>query len=168
MTLWSFLHISKVTQNNSTQQTYNDQIGNFYSWDSTVANHARVKVLDKVLIVDERFILGSGIITKLSIETSSKVRSRCAKCASTKISARTEITPVYRCALCKFEFDIPAKENIEVLSYIAYYGDAWRPFNGLLKKILEPAYRSKAVQQSIRQLDKSFLPLEVSEWSQTT
>ena len=133
MTLWSFLHISKVTHNNPTQETYNDQIGNFYSWDSTVANHARVKVLDQVLIVDDRFILGSGMITKLSIEISSKVRSRCARCASTKISARTEIIPVYRCALCKFEFDIPAKENIEVLSYIAFYGDTWRPFNGTLK-----------------------------------
>lgn len=164
MTIWSFLHIYKLPHSDLVQVAYKDEIGKLYSWDSTVANHAKVRVLDRVVIVDDQLILGLGFISKIHIEASRKMRSRCPNCLSTKISTRTEVTPVYRCNKCKFEFDKLHKEEIEVLSYMAFYGDSWLPFENLSKRKLEPAYHSKGVQQSIRQLDTMLLPLEVSQY----
>jgi hypothetical protein len=164
MTIWSFLHISKESQPVVAQESYEDRIGNVYSWDSTVANHAKVKVRDSALIVNERSILGIGTISKMEIELDTKIRSRCAKCRSTKISPRLEITPIFRCNQCKFEFNTPEKDEIEVLKYHGYYGSTWQRLNDLPKKCIEEAYFSKAVQQSIRELDSSLLPTSISQY----
>ena len=164
MTIWSFLHISKESQPVVAQEGYEDRIGNIYSWDSTVANHAKVRVRDVVLIVNERSILGIGTISKMEIELGTKIRSRCPKCRSTKISPRLEITPVFRCNACKLEFNSPEKDEIEVLKYRGYYGNIWRRLDDLPKTILEDAYFSKAVQQSIRELNLSLIPTSVSQY----
>jgi hypothetical protein len=164
MTIWSLLHISKVSQPVVAQEGYEDRIGSIYSWDSTVANHAKVRVRDSVLIVSEQSVLGIGTISKMEIKIDTKIRSRCAKCRSTKISPRLEITPIFRCNQCKFEFDDPEKDEIEVLKYHGYYGSSWQPFHDLPKKCIEEAYFSKAVQQSIRELDPSLLPVSISQY----
>lgn len=164
MTIWSFLHISKESQPVVAQEGYYDRIGIVYSWDSTVANHAKVKVRDVALVINERSILGIGTISKMEIELGTKIRSRCPKCRSTKMSARLEITPVFRCTACKFEFNSPEKDQIDVLKYRGYYGDFWRRLDDVPKTIIEGAYFSKAVQQSIRELNLSLLPMSVSQY----
>jgi len=164
MTIWSFLHISKESQPVVAQEGYEDRIGNVYSWDSTVANHAKVKVRDVALIVNERSILGIGTISKMEIELGTKIRSRCPKCRATKISPRLEITPIFRCNACKFEFNSPEKDEVEVLKYHGYYENKWKRLNDLPKKSIEEAYFSKAVQQSIRELNSSLLPTSISQF----
>ena len=164
MTIWSFLHISKASQPVVAQEGYEDLIGSIYSWDSTVANHAKVKVRDSALIVSEGSILGLGTISKIEIELDTKIRSRCAKCRSTKSSPRLEIAPIFRCNACKFEFNTPEKDEIEVLKYHGYYGRTWQSLNDLPKKCIEEAYFSKAVQQSIRELNSSLLPTSISQY----
>lgn len=158
MRLWSFLQITPKTVGPDTAKLYEDQLGFHYSFDSTVANHARVKVNDQALIIDETSILGIGTITKIEIESTTKNRQRCLYCKSTKISARLESIPKYRCSKCKKEFDEPSIEVIDVISYKAFYSGNWKAVKNESKKILEPAYFSRAVQQSIRELNTNLLP----------
>ena len=158
MTLWSFLQISPKASKSISFEQYADQLGFYYSFDSTVANHARVKVNDRALIIDEKSILGLGTINKIEIEAAKKNRRRCPSCASTKISPRLETFPRFRCSKCEKEFDNPAVEVIDVVSYKAFYGSNWKRVEGISKELINAAYFSRAVQQSIRELNIKFLP----------
>ena len=162
MTIWSFLHITNIATAPEEISSYEDHIGEFYSWDNTVANHARVRVNDIAIIVDEVAILGIGKISKLEIESSWKNRRSCPECKKTKISKRFELIPAYRCSNCKFEFDSPAIEVLEVISYRAHYGKTWERINNVPKNLLGSAYISKAVQQSIRELQPAKIPAIIS------
>ena len=158
MTLWSFLQISPKASRSISFEQYEDQLGFYYSFDSTVHNHARVKVNDRALITDEKSILGLGTITKIEIEAAKKNRRRCPSCASTKISPRLATIPKFRCSKCEKEFDNPAVEVIDVVSYKAFYGTNWKRIEGMSKEVLNAAYISRAVQQSIRELNVDLLP----------
>jgi DNA-directed RNA polymerase subunit RPC12/RpoP len=152
---WSFLQIPHPADATTRSSLYEDVLGERYSWDSTVPNHSKVQVTDLVVIVDPISVLGFSRISKMHIEVGKKERFRCPRCQSTKISARSELLPKFRCSRCKNEFNARVSEEIDVIKYHAYFPETWHPIADLPKNLLEAAYRSKALQHSIRELDRS-------------
>ena len=153
MKIWSFLQLPNNDDEIQNRSRYEDVLGARYSWDSTVANYSKVQINDRIVLVDSQYILGFSRITKLHIEVGEKDRFRCPECRSTKISPRVELMPKYRCLKCKSEFSESIKETINVVKYHSYYPEKWHSLHLVSKTALESAYFSKAVQQSIRELE---------------
>jgi len=151
---WNLLQIPHPADATTGSGLYGDILGERYSWDSTVPNHSKVQVRDLVVIVDPINVLGFSRISKMHIEVGKKERFRCPCCQSTKIFARSEILPKFRCSRCKNEFNDRMSEEIDVIKYHAYFPETWHPIANLPKNLLEAAYRSKASQHSIRELDR--------------
>jgi len=150
--IWSFIQLMPIKPLSFSVSAYKDIIGVQYSWDSTVANHSKVAVNDYFVLVDDKMVLGYGLIERLESYSSIKTRQRCTKCKSTKFSARSERYPEFRCTQCKEEFSSPLQEVINIISYDAFYQSFWKPISNAPKSLLSSAYISKAVQQSIREL----------------
>ncbi|WP_405944153.1 HNH endonuclease [Streptomyces sp. NBC_00932] len=113
---------------------YDDVLGERYSWDSTVPNHATVAVGDIIVLWNGETLLGISALE--SIKTSSGVKDihRCPQCQNTEVNPRKTLTPLYRCANtdCNFEFDVPVKEPKEVTRFRGTYEPGWVDMAGAL------------------------------------
>jgi hypothetical protein len=54
---------------------YDDQADVYYTWDSTVPNHAQIKVGDPVALWDKDRLLGLSVIEEIETETKGKILS---------------------------------------------------------------------------------------------
>jgi hypothetical protein len=52
---------------------YDDQADVYYTWDSTVPNHAQIKVGDPIAIWDKDRLLGMSIVEEIERETKEKL-----------------------------------------------------------------------------------------------
>lgn len=128
----AWLLLSKEVRQHGGNLGYDDQASDYYSWDSTVANHSLPKLNDRIVIWDGETILGASVIQNLETSSGTKKRLRCPKCNMTKIKSRLRVSPSYRCHIqsCKCEFNTPSIEDIEVKTYKSYHGDFWQNLNG--------------------------------------
>jgi hypothetical protein len=151
---WSFLSVSSDNRQFSGNDGYEDDLGSFYSWDSTVANHARPQVGDLVVIRDGVSFHGWALIERIDHELGSKKRRRCPECGSTGFKERSTREPRYRCS-CSAEFDEPSEEDIQGLTrYRAWYRSTYRALEQPIPvSKQEHIYRSRAAQHSIRSID---------------
>ncbi len=137
---------------------YDDQADVFYSWDSTVKNHAEIAVGDRVAIWDKVRLLGVSVVEEIETKDATKVRSRCPSCSRTNIGERTTKTPRYKCQKCGSEFDEPTLDPVKVKEYKARHDAAWTSLEGLLSgPQLRSLCFSPASQHSMRSLDWSAL-----------
>ena len=139
---------------------YDDEVTSIYEFDSTVANHNKLELGDVILIWDKTHLKGISTITSIKRELSSKNRYRCPKCGFPKIRKRLTKSPTYCCgrATCKFEFETPNVEKIEVTKFRLNYEENWIPLVGLLSaKQLRTLCISPKSQQSIRRINKQML-----------
>ncbi len=157
---WSFLHTGGMSQFQG-NLGYTDRVDRFYEWDSTVANHGRVRGADLAVVRDPSHLLGLGWVELLDVRTDAmKTRLRCPGCRSTGFKRRSSLRPPYRCGRCGREFDRPAEEEIGVTRYVADYGSTWWPLPVEVEsRAVDAAYLARAAQHSIREMD----PLRLRE-----
>ncbi len=121
---------------------YDDQYDAYYSWDSNVPNHTKLRVGDPVALWDKERLLGVSVIEEIEISRGTKVLQRCPACGTTRISVRKRATPRHRCMKCRHEFEAPSTDVVEVDEFRARYDAAWTSLEGVLN---ERTVRSLAV-----------------------
>lgn len=158
---WSFLVIDEAERQHLGNEGYDDRLGRYYSWDSTVPNCRRPQAGDVCVVRDSRGVLGVSWIDSLKrTEGVEKFRRRCPECRRTAIKGRKTVRPRFRCGhrSCKAEFDEPRVERLTVTVFRAGYARSWRRVDGAVTAAeLEAAYLSRSKQQAIRPVDPQAL-----------
>ena len=131
---------------------YGDLLGQSYSWDDTVPNHAKLQSGDIIAIWDGRALLGVSRIEGISVHDGTKMRRRCPieVCGSTDVRRRANKSPAYMCAKCKQEFNAPALEEISLKIYTADYGAGWSMTSGIDASACRNLAHSVNSQHSLR------------------
>ena len=111
---------------------YDDEINEYYSYDSQVGNYKNVQVGDLVIVKGEDHLLGFGEIETITSGKATKDVYRCPKCGESP-EGRTRKTPRWRCSGkgCHYEFndDEMLSETKDVIKYRASYKNTWRDAN---------------------------------------
>lgn len=132
---------------------YDDEPDSYYSWDSTVHNHAALMQGDRIVLWDKHLLLGASVIEEVESAPSTKVSNRCPACDRTNVRERLQKTPRWRCYECHTEFDQPNTEVAHVHAYRSRHDAGWTELHGVLDG---DTLRSLCVhpksQQSIRSL----------------
>ena len=133
---------------------YDDQADVYYTWDSTVPNHANVKVGDPVALWDKDRLLGMSVIEEIETETKEKLLFKCPRCAMAGIKARKNKDPRFKCYKCGHEFDLPDTQTATVTEYRSRHDAAWTSLDNLLQGAdLRQLCAAPKSQLSMRQLD---------------
>jgi hypothetical protein len=111
---------------------YDDQPDAYYSWDSTVPNHARVSLGDRIVLWDKKWLLGASVIEEILTATADKRLRRCPRCGSASIKERRSIEPRYRCQDCRAEFGEPTEIVRTVTTYRCRHDGGWAGLEGAL------------------------------------
>lgn len=111
---------------------YDDQADVYYTWDSTVPNHAQVKRGDPIAIWDKDRLLGISVIEEIIQETREKLLFKCPHCGRAGIKARRTVSPRYKCYKCKRVFDDPDTQTATVIEYRSRHDAAWTSLENLL------------------------------------
>lgn len=151
---WSLLSVEVDELGFRGNAGYDDKLGHWYSYDSTVPNARAVSEGDLVIIRDRLHFLGDGVIERIESWIGRKERFRCPQCRSTGFKKRTTLRPRYRCS-CGYTFEQPTVECLDGLTmYRAHYGNAWRPLTPPVPVSSVPdLYISRATQHAIRGVD---------------
>ncbi|WP_084127405.1 HNH endonuclease signature motif containing protein [Demequina sp. NBRC 110054] len=143
---------------------YEDEADVFYSWDSTVKNHAEIAVGDRIALWDKERLLGISVIEQIDKTESTKIRSRCPECGRTNISERITKSPRFKCQKCYAEFETPVAETVPVTQYQSRHDAAWTSLDGLLDgPQLRSLCLSPASQHSMRSMDWEALQDAISD-----
>jgi len=138
---------------------YLDHPDAFYSWDSTVPNHAAIREGDLVAIWDKHVLLGVSVIDSIETERTEKNVMKCLNCRRATIKRRKELLPRFRCYGCSSEFDSPLTASVSVTQYRARYDAEWVDLTATLRA---PEIRPLCVAP------KSQLSLRPIVWSSLT
>ncbi len=140
---------------------YDDEINEYYSYDSQVGNFKNVQVGDLVFVKGEDHLLGFGEIETISSAKATKKIHRCPKCGQSP-EERTRKTPRWRCSRgCHYEFndDEMLSETKDVVKYRASYKNTWRDANfPLSRKEVFSFQANNDNQSAIRQLEFAKVP----------
>jgi ribosomal protein L37AE/L43A len=128
---WSFLSLTATAHGTL---AYPDELGARYVYDTTVPNGRYVMPGDLAVIRDNRMVFGAGWIDSIEDVSDRKIRYRCPNCTSTDFKYRSKKQPVYRCAKCTTEFDVPNQEELLVQVFTCPFtgfrelalGDCWQ------------------------------------------
>ena len=111
---------------------YDDQADVYYTWDSTVPNHAQIKLGDPVALWDKDRLLGLSVIEEIETERKRKLLFKCPRCSRAGIKARKNRSPGFKCYKCGHEFDQPETRTTTVMEYRSRHDAAWTSLEGLL------------------------------------
>ena len=141
---------------------YDDEINEYYSYDSQVGNYKNVQVGDLVFVKGEDHLLGFGEIETISSAKATKKVNRCPKCGESP-EERTRKTPRWRCSGkgCHYEFndDEMLSETKDVVKYRASYKNTWRDANFPLgRKEVFSFQANNDNQSAIRRLEFAKVP----------
>ena len=151
---WSLLTLEAGDRQYVANEGYPDVLDSHYAFDSTVPNHGAVSSGDLAVLRDGDVVLGLGWIDSVASTADKKRRRRCPRCTRTGFKHRKTLVPAYLCPHCSATFDDPVEEVLDVQVYVAQYARTFRPVDGVVTVAdLQPAYRAKAVQHAIRELD---------------
>jgi hypothetical protein len=132
---------------------YDDQADVYYTWDSTVPNHARVKVGDPIAIWDKERLLGLSVIEEIERETKEKLLFKCPYCGKAGIKQRAVKQPRFKCYKCSEVFETPETLTATVVEYRSRHDAAWTSLDGLLPGVaLRQLCDAPRSQLSMRQL----------------
>ena len=133
---------------------YDDSARAYYSWDSTVPNHANVNVGDLVVLWDKENLLGASKIDHIEKRSGSKTVKKCAECGLSNIKERLTLTPTFRCNRCGATFEQPLEIEKEITSYQCYYESNWVDLFQLISVThLRSLCESSKSQLSLRRLN---------------
>ncbi|MCX5014787.1 HNH endonuclease [Streptomyces sp. NBC_00555] len=130
-TAWLVLAVGDERQHGG-NDGYDDDPSQHYSWDSTVPNHAELKVSDVIALWDKKQLLGLGVISE--IETGSEVKTLyfCPECKKADFKRRKRLKPTCLCNQCGARFEEPGSKTKTVTTYRSRHGEAWMDGRGLL------------------------------------
>ncbi len=152
---WSLLSLTATAHG---VLAYPDELGVRYVYDTTVPNGRYVTLGDLAVVRDNRYVFGAGWIDSIETASDRKIRYRCPNCTSTDFKYRSKKQFAYRCAKCTTEFDVPAREELDVQVFTANYSRTFRladrPFP---VRALDSAYIARSQQNAIRRLDAAQL-----------
>ncbi|WP_240617528.1 HNH endonuclease signature motif containing protein [Nocardioides speluncae] len=132
---------------------YDDQADVYYTWDSTVPNHARIKVGDPIAVWDKERLLGLSVIEEIVRETKEKLLFKCPYCGKAGIKQRVVKSPRFKCYKCSEEFETPHALTATVVEYRSRHDAAWTSLDGLLPgDALRQLCDAPRSQLSMRQL----------------
>lgn len=152
VTAWLLMTVGENRQHGG-NGGYDDQADVYYTWDSTVPNHANIKVGDPVALWDKDRLLGLSVIEEIETETKEKLLFKCPGCAMAGIKARKNRVPRYKCYKCGHEFDLPVTQTATVTEYRSRHDAAWTPLENLLQGAdLRQLCTSPKSQLSMRQI----------------
>jgi len=145
-----------VVLSGSSDNPYDDVTGSHYSYTDKVANSLQVKAGDLLVVRQDSYSAGWGIVQYIEVLSTTRTNERCPACKRTSIKIRATKQPPYVCENCRTEFEA---SNLvltvdPVTEYRAHYGETWheaaRPVH--FKKIEEFQLKSGRMN-AIRQLD---------------
>lgn len=139
---------------------YGDDLGQQYAYDSNVRNSRQIAVGDVLLIRDDHFVYGRGVVERITRRPGRKEMRRCPNCGSvSKVAERSTVLPRFRCGRCTVEFDQPRYETKDVTELLAYYGSTWLEFAAHAAVVdLMAHFAHGDRQNAIRRLDPSSAP----------
>jgi hypothetical protein len=161
---WVFVSKSHDVRSWAANDGYDDSTGFYYSYDSNVGNSRRVATGDIIVIRQDDYVAGWGIVERIEVipNTPKRIR-RCPSCNQTNHYARTTKTPKNKCSNCSAEFgDAEARVTTElVTAYRAYYENTWteaaRPLGF---RELEQVIKTRDTFNAIRSLEiEKLIPL---------
>lgn len=161
---WVFVSKSHDERSWGANEGYDDSTGFYYSYDSNVGNFKKVSTGDIVIIRQDDFVAGWGIIEYIETFPNSLKRiRRCPSCKQTNHYSRKTRLPKNKCSNCGHEFeDHEALTTDElVTAFRAYYANTWteaaRPLGF---RDLEKVIKTRDTFNAIRALDMDeVLPL---------
>ena len=141
---------------------YDDEVNEYYSYDSQVGNYKNVQVGDLVFVKGEDHLLGFGEIETITSAKATKDVYRCPKCGESP-EGRTRKIPRWRCSGkgCHYEFDDDEmlSEKKDVIKYRASYKNTWRDANFPLDRKEVFSFQANQDNQSaIRRLELARVP----------
>lgn len=153
---WLALAVSHGRQHGG-NDGYDDAPDSYYSWDSTVPNHAAVGVGDAIAIWDKQRLLGVSVIEDITHGQTTKRLYGCAACSKARIKPRKRMTPRYKCYACGAVFDDPVRRQVDVTTYRSRHDVGWIDLAGTLSG---PQLRALCVSP------KSQLSLRPFRWTE--
>ena len=166
---WLCISLEKSKVAYAGNDGYNEELGSYYSWDSTVKNHGRVSAGDLIAIWNKKQLLGWSIVDRIDMGTGIKKFFACPNCDKSAIKARITMSPVYRCQDCKSTFDRRTETEREVNVYRAYYESGWVKVNSTISgaRCRSITQQPKA-QDSLRKIDLTKFEALVGEFPRAT
>lgn len=128
---WLLMAVEDARQHGG-NSGYDDRPDVYYTWDSTVANHARVRPGDPIAIWDKTRLLGISVIEEIEEQTRDKPIFKCPHCELAGIKSRRTKTPRFKCYKCKNVFDTPQVLTTTVTEYRSRHDAAWTSLENLL------------------------------------
>jgi len=113
---WSLLSLTATAHG---VLAHPDELGVRYVYDTTAPNGRYVTLGDLAVVCDNRYVFGAGWIDSIETASDRKIRYRCPNCTSTDFKYRSKKQFAYRCAKCTTEFDVPAREELDVQVFTA-------------------------------------------------
>lgn len=138
---------------------YADELSASYLWDSTVPNHSRLEIGDTILLWDKKESIGLSTIRAIDVSLGAKDLHRCFFCNASNIKKRKRLTPLYKCGVCKREFDDPdTTRDVPVTKYRTMHATGWLFIEGYLAGAqLRGLCESPRSQHSLRRMNWSKL-----------
>ncbi|MFF9524888.1 HNH endonuclease [Streptomyces achromogenes] len=126
---------------------YDDNPATHYSWDSTVPNHATLKVGDVIALWDGTELLGLSVIEDIETGQAEKETPYCLKCERADVAERKRKLPRFVCwnQVCKHEDDKAGWKTKQVITYRSRHEAGWIDARGTLSA---PQLRALCVRQA--------------------
>jgi len=125
---WLLLTKSDGERSWAANRGYDDAVDSYYSYDSRVANHKNLKEGDVIVVREDDYVAGWGVV-ELIVPTPNmvKVVRTCPFCGKANFAAREVKKPKNRCNSCKGEFEDEEAVNVEVAvtQFKCLYGNTW-------------------------------------------
>lgn len=111
---------------------YDDDPDVYYSWDSTVPNHAHIAEGDAIALWDKRRLLGVSVVEHIETRAQEKLLFKCPRCGKAGIKERKNLLPRYKCYKCKQVFEEPTSQQVTVTEYRSRHDAAWTSLDNLV------------------------------------
>lgn len=134
---------------------YDDNPATHYSWDSTVNNHAKLKVGDVIALWDATELLGLSVIEDIETGPGEKETPYCLECGKADVAPRKKKLPRFVCwnQECKHESDEVGWKRKEITTYRSRHEAGWIDARGTLTAAeVRALCVQRASQNSLREL----------------
>lgn len=136
---------------------YEDRYNAFYSFDSEVPNHGKIREDDLLVLRNRYGLIGLGRVERVDTWPDFKTRFRCPKCQTTDMKQRKFKVPKWRCGN-GHEFAVRVEEEIPVTAFRAHYEHSWTPLPDAISAAdLRSMCTSGAERHAIREIGRSTL-----------
>jgi hypothetical protein len=159
--VWALISLGEERQYGG-NTGYDDDLGNVYKYDSSVANSQQLSRGDLIVLRNDEHVLGVGRVRRIERRAGTKERNRCPVCATTALKHREKRRPLWRCDN-GHEFDTPRRVSEPVTLFTAYYGDDYLatpdfiPVSELKAAALRPNDQMSIEELSVERFEAALL-----------